>query len=112
MTERAALWLVLEQGSGHLNDHVLASCAKSMIIVTCADDQRRCPQAARTAGTVSLVTGPRSLVSWSMTPNAATMRSAVPVTVVAWGRGVRAAGGDRRAAGGHRASPRSRGGSW
>ena len=37
VTERTALRLVFEQGSGHLNDHVLASCGKSMIIVTCAD---------------------------------------------------------------------------
>ena len=44
MTERAALWLILEQGSGHLNDHVLASYGKSMIIVTCANDQWRCPE--------------------------------------------------------------------
>jgi hypothetical protein len=41
MTERAALRLVLEQGSGHLNDHVLASCGTSMIFVTCADEQWR-----------------------------------------------------------------------
>jgi len=44
MTERAALWLILEQGSGHLNDHVLASCGTSMVIVTCADDQWQCPK--------------------------------------------------------------------
>jgi hypothetical protein len=44
VTERAALWLVLEQGSGHLNDHVLAGCHQSMVIVTCADDQWRCPK--------------------------------------------------------------------
>jgi hypothetical protein len=43
VAERAALWLVLEQGSGHLNDHVLASCGTSMIMVMCADDQSRCP---------------------------------------------------------------------
>jgi hypothetical protein len=44
VTERAALWLILEQGSGHLNDHVLVSCHQSMVIVTCADDQWRCPE--------------------------------------------------------------------
>jgi hypothetical protein len=49
VTERAVLRLVLEQGSGHLNDHVLASCHQSMIIVTCADDQWRCPEPLRDA---------------------------------------------------------------
>ncbi len=33
MTERAALWLVLEQRNGHLNDHVRASHDASMITV-------------------------------------------------------------------------------
>jgi hypothetical protein len=33
MTERAALWLVLEQRNGHLNDHALTSHYESMITV-------------------------------------------------------------------------------
>ena len=33
VTERAALWLVLEQGNGHLNDHARTSGYASMIIV-------------------------------------------------------------------------------
>jgi len=39
VTERAGFRLVLEQRSGHLNDHVPASCRASMIIVTCTDDR-------------------------------------------------------------------------
>jgi len=33
MTERAALWLVLEQRNGHRNDHALTSHYQSMITV-------------------------------------------------------------------------------
>jgi hypothetical protein len=39
VTERAGFRLVLEQGSGHLNDHARTSCYESMITVTCTDDQ-------------------------------------------------------------------------
>jgi hypothetical protein len=34
VTERTGFRLVIEQRSGHLNDHVLTSCHESMIIVT------------------------------------------------------------------------------
>jgi hypothetical protein len=51
---------------------------------------------------VWLVTSPHSPVGSPVTSNAATMPSAVSITVVTGGRGVRAAGGDRHAAGGHR----------
>jgi hypothetical protein len=62
----------------------LASCGKSMIIVTCADDQWCSPE-PRTAGTVSLVTTPCPLVSSPVTSNPARMRSAVSIPVVAVG---------------------------
>ena len=39
MTERAGFRLILEQRSGHLNDHARTSCHESMIIVTCTDDR-------------------------------------------------------------------------
>jgi hypothetical protein len=53
VTERAGFRLVLEQRSGHLNDHARASCHASMIIVTCADD--RCREPAK----------PRRIPGWS-----------------------------------------------
>ena len=43
VTERTGFRLVLEQRSGHLNDHGLTGCHESMITVTCTDDRRREP---------------------------------------------------------------------
>jgi hypothetical protein len=39
VTERTGLRFVLEQRSGHPNDHALTGCRESMIIVTCTDDR-------------------------------------------------------------------------
>jgi hypothetical protein len=39
VTERTGFRFVLEQRSGHLNDHGLTGCRESMIIVTCMDDR-------------------------------------------------------------------------
>ena len=87
MTERAALRLVLEQGSGHLNDHVVASCGTSMIFVTCADEQwRSLSRSDRGYG----LAGDKSRippVGSPVTSNAATMPSAVSITVVTGGTG-------------------------
>jgi hypothetical protein len=43
VTERTGFRLVLEQRSGHLNDHAPTSCHESMIIVTCTNDRCREP---------------------------------------------------------------------
>jgi len=62
VTERTGFGLVLEQRSGHLNDHGLTSCHESMIIVTCMDD-RPC----RVTAQVSRLT-PRISVTISVVP--------------------------------------------
>jgi hypothetical protein len=47
VAERAGFRLVIEQRSGHLNDHALTSCHESMIIVTRTDDRCREPSPCR-----------------------------------------------------------------
>jgi hypothetical protein len=47
VTERTGFRLVLEQRSGHLNDHCLTGCHESMTIVTCTEDRYRDPDPCR-----------------------------------------------------------------
>jgi hypothetical protein len=55
VTERTGFRLVLEQRSGHLNDHSLTSCHESMIVVTCTDDRCREPGPCRVTAQRRLV---------------------------------------------------------
>jgi hypothetical protein len=55
MTERTGFRLILEQRSGHLNDHALTSCYESMIIVTCTDDW--CLERGPVVSQLNLATG-------------------------------------------------------
>ena len=66
VTERAGFRLVLEQRSGHRNDHARTSCHESMIIVTCTDD--RAGRAPGTEHVARVARCPRAW-RWSTSPN-------------------------------------------
>jgi hypothetical protein len=66
VTERTGFRLVLEQRSGHPDDHALTSCHASMIIVTCMDDRYQDQPVRVTAQPLSrLVMAPSSPASAS-----------------------------------------------
>ena len=68
MAERAGFRLVIEQRSGHLNDHALTGCHESMIIVTCTDDRCQepgpCHVTAETGASLLLASVVRQAVTW------------------------------------------------